>query len=83
RTVVSLDGLWRAPDRAAAARLEAAIKRLSKAQKLALMARPDALDAVFGTALPPCYAPVPGVTLEQCLTGGFDDAAPPDASRPA
>ena len=41
---VALDALWKTGSRSDAAKLEARIKRLSKAKKLALIERPEALD---------------------------------------
>ena len=48
---VALDALWKTGSRSDAAKLEARIKRLSKAKKLALIERPEALDVVFGEKL--------------------------------
>ncbi len=62
--VVSLDALWRTDSRSHAATLEALIKRLSKSQKLALIASPGALTAMFGDALDvQAYTAVPGAAL--------------------
>ena len=69
---LALEALWRTADRITAARLEYAVKkRLTRAQKLALIARPDSLgDLLPGLADLP-FEPVPGVTLEECLEGSF------------
>lgn len=42
--VVALEASWPAPDRAAASALEYRIKRLSHAEKLALIADPGSID---------------------------------------
>lgn len=49
--VVALDALWKTGSRSDAARLEALIKRLNKAKKLALIERPGTLGAVFSEKL--------------------------------
>ena len=68
--VVALDALWQTDGRVDALRLEALIKQLPKAKKLALIERPDSLDALFGDKLKGSrYAPVPGATLEQPVPG--------------
>lgn len=62
--VVALDALWQAASRSDAARLESRIKRLDKAQKLALIERPGALDAFFGETLrAAAYEAVPRETF--------------------
>lgn len=68
RGVKSLAALWRTETRSDAARLEAKIKSLSRPEKLALIAAPATLSEP--------YTPLPDVTLEDCLTGRFSDAAP-------
>lgn len=45
--VTALEALWRTPDRSAALRLEARIKRLTRAEKTALLARPETLFEQF------------------------------------
>ncbi len=67
--VVALDGLWQAEGRQKAARLEYAIKRLGKQEKLRLMAQPECLAQVLPQLAAEDYCPVPHVTLEMCLKG--------------
>lgn len=58
----ALAALWQAEDHAAAARLEALIKTLPREKKLALIADPRLLPALFGARLREnVYAPVPPV----------------------
>ena len=47
----ALAALWQAEDHAAAARLEALIKRLPRSRKLALIAAPAEVEKVFGEKL--------------------------------
>lgn len=64
--VVSLDAMWQTASRSDAARLEALIKRLNKAQKLALIEAPDTLPAFFGDKLDAqAYTALPRRTLFQ------------------
>lgn len=68
--IEALDGLWRAETRSDAMRLEALIKTLSKQQKLSLLQQPDDLCRIFGDKIKGAsYAPVSGITLEDCLNG--------------
>ena len=47
--VEALEGLWRAPDLASAARMEYAIKRLPREKKLLLLREPERLGALLPT----------------------------------
>ncbi len=67
--VVALDGLWRTEDRQKASRLEYAIKKLSKRDKLRLMEKPELLGTMLPQLAAEEYTPVPHVTLEMCLKG--------------
>ena len=69
RAVTALDAAWTAPDRSAASRLESAIKRLNREQKLRLIADPGLLAALLPHLDAGNYAHLPGVTLENCLKG--------------
>ena len=71
--VIALDGLWRAPDRSAALRLEYAIKQLRRREKLCLLENPEELGKFFPQLKETDYVHVPGVTLEMCLRGEFGD----------
>ena len=68
--VVALDGLWRTQTRAAAARLEYAIKRLTKEQKQLLLAEPERASTLL---LEDAVEAVRGVDLSMCLTGEFNE----------
>ena len=68
RPVTALEAVWRTETRSAAASLEALIKSLPRAQKLALIAAPETLRSRYGDRLPAQdYTPLPGITLEMCL----------------
>lgn len=71
--IEELAGLWRAADKQAAARLEYAFKRLTREEKLQLLARPERLPQVLPQLEAEQYTHLPGVTLAQCLEGGFHD----------
>lgn len=71
--VTALDGLWRAADRASAARLEYAIKHLTKEKKLLLMAAPEKLGELLPRLADEAYEYLPNITLDMCLEGTFDD----------
>ena len=59
---VALDALWQAESRSDAARLEALIKTLPHEKKLALIADPRLLPALFGAHLREAvYTPMPPV----------------------
>ena len=68
-TVTALDGLWRAEDRASAARLEYAINQLRHEEKLRLLARPEELKTLLPRLAEEHYEYASGVTLEMCLRG--------------
>lgn len=62
--VTALEALWRTPDRSAALRLEARIKRLTRVEKTALLQAPEAIAERFpGTEA----EHLPGAALEQYL----------------
>ena len=68
RPVTALEAVWRTETRSAAASLEALIKSLPRAQKLALIAAPETLLPRYGSRLPvQDYTPLPGLALESCL----------------
>ena len=68
----ALEALWRAEDKIAAARLEYAVKKhLDRTRKLALIARPDRLGELLPGLADLSLEAIPGVTLEECLEGGF------------
>lgn len=57
---ISLEAAWQTQTRSDALRLEALIKHLSRAQKLALICAPDSVAAVFGEKLKGAqYVPLP------------------------
>lgn len=71
--VTALEALWRTPDRSAALRLEVRIKRLTRAEKTELLARPEALFERF----PDTEAEfLPGAVLEQYLQTGKPAGTP-------
>lgn len=69
--IVEIASLWLVPDLQAAARLEYAVKRLSRESKLRLLDTPDLLGhapyAPRGEEIPCRH--LSGVTLAACLTG--------------
>lgn len=68
--VVALEAAWRSETRSDAAALEALVKSLPRAQKLALIAAPDTLVTRYGPRLhTQAYTPLPGLTLAACLDG--------------
>ena len=70
RPVTALEAVWRTETRSSAASLEALIKSLPRAQKLALIAAPDTLLPRYASRLPAQdYTPLAGITLEACLDG--------------
>ena len=70
RPVTALEAVWRTETRSAAASLEALIKSLPRARKLALIAAPDTLLPRYSDRLPAQdYTPLLGITLESCLNG--------------
>lgn len=71
--IESLEGLWRAPDLASAARMEYAVKRLPREKKLALLRAPEQLAALLPGLAAKEYAYQPDVSLEMCLEGQYDE----------
>ena len=71
--VEALEGLWRAPDLASAARMEYAVKRLPREKKLLLLREPERLGALLPTLAAEEYTHQPGVSLEMCLEGQYDE----------
>lgn len=69
RQVAALESVWTAADRAAASRLEYAIKKLPRAKKLELIADSSRLGALLPRLSAEDYTYCPGVTLEGCLKG--------------
>ena len=69
RQVVALESAWTAADRAAASRLEYAIKQLPRSKKLELIADPARLADLLPKLSAEDYTHLPGVTLEGCLKG--------------
>ena len=66
--VAALAAAWQAETRSDALRLEALIKRLTRAQKLALAAAPETLDAVFGEKLRGAsFAPLSPSARQRCF----------------
>lgn len=66
--VTALETAWQTETRSDALRLEAQIKRLTRAQKLALAAAPETLAAVFGEKLRgAAFAPLSPETLQSCF----------------
>ena len=69
---VRFEGLFSAPDRAAASRLEYRIKQLTRTEKERLIHE----DTAFSQLLPQLeisrYRRRPGITLEMCLEGKID-----------
>ena len=71
--VTALEALWRTPDRSAALRLEARIKRLTREEKTALLQAPETLAERF----PDTEAEhLPGASLEQYLPDAEPAHAP-------
>ena len=68
RTVEALEMAWTAPDRAAASRLECAIKRLPREKKLRLIAQPALLPALL-PQLNDDYTPLSGLSLVEWVKG--------------
>jgi putative endonuclease len=71
---VALAALWASGSRSEACRLESLIKTLTRVQKEALFAQPEALGRWFeGKIDGQAYAPRPRVTLADCLNGSFEE----------
>ena len=68
RAVTALEAAWTAPDRSAASRLESAIKRLNREQKLRLIAEPALLPALL-PQLNDDYTPLPRLSLAEWVKG--------------
>lgn len=69
----ALEALWRAEDKVAAARLEYAIKkRLTRQQKLRLIAESGGLAELLPDLAELGFHRIAGVTLERCLRGEWD-----------
>lgn len=67
-----LAAVWATEEKTDAMRLEYAVKkRLTRAEKLALIAAPERLGELLDTA--ERFTHVPGVTLENCLEGAIHD----------
>ena len=62
-----------APDLASAARMEYAVKRLPREKKLLLLREPERLGALLPTLAAEEYTHQPGVSLEMCLEGQYDE----------
>ena len=75
RTVMTLEGLWRAQDRSSALKLEYAIKRLRRHKKLELLENPAHLMRFLPQLEQENYDYLPGVTLEDCVKGVWRDEA--------
>ena len=72
RPVTALEAVWRTETRSAAASLEALIKSLPRAQKLALIAAPETLLSRYGDRLPAQdYTPTAPCCRHLCLRHGF------------
>ena len=69
RTVEALEMAWTAPDRAAASRLECAIKRLTREKKLRLIAQPALLPALLPQLSGEDYTPLSGLSLVEWVKG--------------
>lgn len=69
RQVVALESVWTAADRAAASRLEYAIKKLPRSKKLELIANPARMTELMPKLNGSDYTHCPGMTLEGCLKG--------------
>ena len=67
----ALAGLWRCGDKTAAARLEYAFKTLTRGKKLALLAAPEQVGAVFPALAGYDCVPVRDMTLERLLEEGY------------
>ena len=69
RAVTALEAAWTTADRAAASRMENAVKRLPRAKKLELIADPGKLPELLPRLCTEEYTHLPGLTLEDCLKG--------------
>lgn len=70
RRIQSLEMAWRAPGWAAAAKLEAQIKRLPRTKKERLIREPELVASWFPALQEEgIYLPCRGITLEACLEG--------------
>lgn len=77
RHIRTLEMVWRAPGWAAAAKLEAQIKRLSREKKERLIREPELVAAWFPALREEgVYRPCRGITLEDCL--GREERVPMD-----
>ena len=73
--VKALVGLWAVADRQTAARLEYAVKRLTRENKLRLLNEPERAAALIPDR---AVIPVRGVTLADCLADKFDGESAAD-----
>ena len=69
RQVEALEMAWTAPDRAAASRLECAIKRLPREKKLRLIAEPALLPVLLPQLSGEDYTPLSGLSLAEWVKG--------------
>ena len=69
RQVEALEMAWTAPDRAAASRLECAIKRLPREKKLRLIAEPALLPALLPQLSGEDYTPLSRLSLAEWVKG--------------
>ena len=69
RQVEALEMAWTAPDRAAASRLECAIKRLPREKKLRLIAEPAMLPVLLPQLSGEDYTPLSGLSLVEWVKG--------------
>lgn len=69
----ALCALWRCATATAARRLEYAVKQLQRPDKEKLMAAPEQVGDWFPQLDAGDYAPVTGVTLDDCREGRFRD----------
>ncbi|MBQ7399259.1 MAG: GIY-YIG nuclease family protein [Clostridia bacterium] len=63
--------VWRTEHYKVAAKLEYAIKRLKRAEKIKLISNPDSVTSRFPALCEYVFEPLSGITLENCLDGTF------------
>lgn len=69
RQVEALEMAWTAPDRAAASRLECAVKRLTREKKLQLIAAPQRMAELLPQLCAEDYTPLSCLSLAEWVKG--------------
>ena len=65
--IKSISAVWKAPDKSSAFKLEYAIKKLKREDKLALVAEPENVRVMIESLSDIEYHPVRKITLDECV----------------